>query len=45
MVSTRGVDTMTAFFPGAIDDVAIYYSALDDGQVAALHAAPDGVCR
>jgi hypothetical protein len=42
---SSGVDTMTEFFPGAIDDVAIYYSALDDDQVAALHAAPDGVCR
>jgi hypothetical protein len=39
-----GTDTMNSFLPGAVDDVAIYYSALDDAQVAALHAAPDGIC-
>jgi hypothetical protein len=34
----------TLFFRGAVDEVAIYFSALDDAQVAAIYAAPDGIC-
>jgi hypothetical protein len=43
-VRAMGADTMQAFFLGAVDEVAIYYAALDDSEVAMLHAAPDGIC-
>lgn len=32
------------YYRGAIDDVAIYFSALSDEVVAAIYAAPDGIC-
>lgn len=31
-------------FTGAIDEVAIYHSALSAAQIAAIYAAPDGKC-
>jgi hypothetical protein len=33
-----------ALFTGAIDEVAIYHSALTAAQVSAIYAAPDGKC-
>lgn len=38
-------DSPSSYFRGAVDEVAIYYSALDDAEVAAIHDAPDGICR
>jgi hypothetical protein len=33
------------FFIGAVDEVALYFSALDDNIVTAIYTAPDGICR
>lgn len=40
-----GTSTITAPLSGALDDVAIYKSALTPAQVAAIYAAPDGECN
>ncbi len=39
-----GQTTFDSYFNGAIDDVAIYSRALSAAEVAAIYAAPDGVC-
>jgi hypothetical protein len=39
-----GVDTYNQYFTGAIDDVAYYTHAMTAAEVAALYAAPAGVC-
>jgi len=40
-----GSDAFAAFFAGAIDDVALYGSVVTATDVAAIYAAPDGICR
>lgn len=37
-------DTLGYFFRGAVDEVAIYFNALDDAEVAAIYDARDGIC-
>jgi hypothetical protein len=39
-----GQTSYTNLFPGAIDEVAVYHSALTAAQVAAIYAAADGKC-
>jgi hypothetical protein len=40
-----GVDTFIQLFPGAIDEVAYYTRAMTAAEVAAVYAAPDGICH
>lgn len=40
-----GQEALNGYFRGAVDEVAIYFSALDDAEVAAIHDAVDGICR
>lgn len=40
-----GQDTLNGYFRGAVDEVAIYFSALEDAEVAAIHEAAEGICR
>jgi hypothetical protein len=39
-----GMTTHAGFFAGAIDEVAIYHSALTTAQVSAIYSAPEGKC-
>jgi hypothetical protein len=40
-----GTGKPEGFFTGDVDDVAYFTSALTDGEVAAIYAAPDGECH
>ncbi len=40
-----GTSTMSSPLAGALDEVAIYKSALTPAQVAAIYVAPDGECH
>jgi hypothetical protein len=42
---TVGSETLAAFLLGAIDEVAYYETAIGDAEVAAIYAAPDGICH
>jgi hypothetical protein len=42
---TSGVDTLDYGLVGAIDEPAFYISAWSAEEVAAVYAAPDGICR
>jgi hypothetical protein len=39
-----GMTTYTSLYPGVIDEVAIYHSALTAAQVSAIYSAPQGKC-
>jgi len=41
---TGGSDAKTAHLLGGVDEVAYYESSLTASQVAAIYAAPDGIC-
>ena len=42
---SSGVDTFDSGLIGSIDEPAYYISAWTADEVAAVHAAPDGICR
>jgi len=39
-----GMTTYNGYFNGAVDELAIYHSALTAAQVSAIYAAPEGKC-
>jgi hypothetical protein len=39
-----GVATFRGHTSGAVDEVGVYASAMTEAQVAAIHAAPEGIC-
>jgi len=41
---TNNADSYEGYFFGAIDEVAIYHSALTAAQVSAMYSAPEGKC-
>ncbi len=40
-----GGNTLSAFFTGALDDIAYYAAALTPAEIAAIYAAPQGECH
>ncbi len=41
----NGADNYIGHLAGAVDEVAIYASAISAAEIAALHTARDGICR
>ena len=41
---TAGNQTLSQYFTGSIDEVAIYHTALNGPEIAAIYAAPQGKC-